>query len=406
MVLLDKYNDWEGTAEALAELAGQLMQGESSFGSFDAVPNERLVRDYVTRGILSKPKRRGKVALFCIDQLVQFLACRKMLADGWPLSKIASDIQQIGLNEVRNLVTGDLQRNETLDLIDSFRQPAIKKPDRKTPLLSISELSQLLKSNLESNFDVIRVRAEISRPTRAASGHLYFTLKDENNILEAVCWKTVASSLGVQPEEGLNVVVTGKLSVYGGRSKYQIIVQTMDMAGKDAMLTQQEPPSGKEQLYAQSFREKQRRSMALRRMESDFATTVKFDFTALQLATWLVLLIDPKRLEKISVDEAEAIGLAVTAGLLNRDKPSPEELREVAKGTLAELEQASREKAAAIAELEEIQARQRSAEMKFESIEREIQSNLSVLENQIQQRALMKEELDLEIKQKRQDLKS
>ena len=108
------------------------------------------------------------------------------------------------------------------------------------PFLSITELSQLLKRTVESNFDFVRVRAEISRPTRAASGHLYFTLKDEKNTLDAVCWKTVAGFLGVQPEEGLEVVVTGKLTIYGGRSKYQIVVQTMEMAGEGAMLRQLE----------------------------------------------------------------------------------------------------------------------------------------------------------------------
>lgn len=108
------------------------------------------------------------------------------------------------------------------------------------PFLSITELSQLLKQTVESNFDFVRLRAEISRPTRAASGHLYFTLKDEKNTLDAVCWKAVAGSLGVQPEEGLEVVVTGKLTIYGGRSKYQIVVQTMEMAGEGAMLKQLE----------------------------------------------------------------------------------------------------------------------------------------------------------------------
>jgi len=108
------------------------------------------------------------------------------------------------------------------------------------PFLSVTELSQLLKQTVESNFEFVRVRAEISRPTRAASGHLYFTLKDDRNTLDGVCWKTVAGSLGVQPEEGLEVVVTGKLTIYGGRSKYQIVVSTMEMAGEGAMLKQLE----------------------------------------------------------------------------------------------------------------------------------------------------------------------
>ena len=108
------------------------------------------------------------------------------------------------------------------------------------PFLTVTELAQSLKTTVESQFDFVRIRAEISRPTRAASGHLYFTLKDDRNTLDGVCWKTVAGSLAVQPEEGLEVVVTGKLTIYGGRSKYQIVVQTMEMAGEGAMLRQLE----------------------------------------------------------------------------------------------------------------------------------------------------------------------
>ncbi|MEL0197096.1 MAG: exodeoxyribonuclease VII large subunit [Rhodobiaceae bacterium] len=108
------------------------------------------------------------------------------------------------------------------------------------PFLTVTELAQRLKATVESQFDFVRIRAEISRPTRAASGHLYFTLKDERNTLDGVCWKMVAGSLVVQPEEGLEVIVTGKLTIYGGRSKYQIVVQTMEMAGEGAMLKQLE----------------------------------------------------------------------------------------------------------------------------------------------------------------------
>ncbi|MGB1176086.1 MAG: exodeoxyribonuclease VII large subunit, partial [Candidatus Puniceispirillaceae bacterium] len=84
------------------------------------------------------------------------------------------------------------------------------------PFLTVTELAQRLKATVESQFDFVRIRAEISRPTRAASGHLYFTLKDDRNTLDGVCWKMVAGSLAVQPEEGLEVIVTGKLTIYGG----------------------------------------------------------------------------------------------------------------------------------------------------------------------------------------------
>ncbi|MEC7211890.1 MAG: exodeoxyribonuclease VII large subunit, partial [Pseudomonadota bacterium] len=124
--------------------------------------------------------------------------------------------------------------------IETAAEAANEAGSNAPPFLSVTELSQLLKRTVESNFEFVRVRAEISRPTRAASGHLYFTLKDERNTLDGVCWKTVAGSLGVQPEEGLEVVVTGRLTIYGGRSKYQIVVQTMEMAGQGAMLKQLE----------------------------------------------------------------------------------------------------------------------------------------------------------------------
>ena len=85
--------DWQGNAEALARLALEWMRikriGDPSFE-----PNERLVRDYVARGILSKPERKGKEAVFGFEQLAQFLACRAVIDDGWPLSKISEDLAQ------------------------------------------------------------------------------------------------------------------------------------------------------------------------------------------------------------------------------------------------------------------------------------------------------------------------
>lgn len=107
-------------------------------------------------------------------------------------------------------------------------------------VFSLGELSQTLKKTVESVFDQVRVRAEVSRPTRAASGHVYFTLKDDSATLDAVCWKTVAGNLSVQPEEGLEVIVTGKLTTYPGRSKYQIVVKQVELAGEGALLKQLE----------------------------------------------------------------------------------------------------------------------------------------------------------------------
>jgi len=109
-----------------------------------------------------------------------------------------------------------------------------------TPYFTISELSKAIKATVEGAFEFVRVRAEISRPTRAASGHLYFTLKDDRSTLAAVCWKTVAGNLAVQPAEGLEVIASGRLTTFAGQSKYQIVVSQMEIAGEGALLKQLE----------------------------------------------------------------------------------------------------------------------------------------------------------------------
>lgn len=105
-----------------------------------------------------------------------------------------------------------------------------------TPALSVSELSQALKSAIEHTFGSVRVRGEISGFKRAASGHVYFNLKDEQSLINAVCWRGVSQRFTFQPEEGMEVICTGKLSTYPGRSAYQIVVEYMEPAGAGALL--------------------------------------------------------------------------------------------------------------------------------------------------------------------------
>jgi exodeoxyribonuclease VII large subunit len=119
------------------------------------------------------------------------------------------------------------------------------------PVFTLKELSQALKKTVESTYDHVRVRAEISRPVHAGSGHVYFTLKDDQATLDAVCWKTVVGSLQVRPEDGLEVVATGKLTIYPGRSKYQIVIKTLELAGEGALLKQLE--ERKQRLYAEGL---------------------------------------------------------------------------------------------------------------------------------------------------------
>ncbi|MDG2032805.1 MAG: exodeoxyribonuclease VII large subunit [Rhodospirillales bacterium] len=104
------------------------------------------------------------------------------------------------------------------------------------PVFSVSELSHSLKRVVEDAFAHVRVRGEVSRLTLARSGHMYVTLKDENAVLDGVCWKGTVARLAVHPEEGMEVVVTGRLSTYGGRSSYQIVIEQMEMAGEGALL--------------------------------------------------------------------------------------------------------------------------------------------------------------------------
>jgi len=105
-----------------------------------------------------------------------------------------------------------------------------------SPALSVSELSGALKRTIETAFGQVRVRGEVSGFKRHASGHCYFTLKDENACIDAVIWRTSAGLLAFRPEDGAEVIATGKLTTYPGRSKYQIVIDRMELAGEGALL--------------------------------------------------------------------------------------------------------------------------------------------------------------------------
>src|SRR4051812_26073133 len=104
------------------------------------------------------------------------------------------------------------------------------------PEFSVSELSFALKRQLEGAFPRVRVRGEVSQPSFPRSGHCYFRLKDENAVLDAVCWKTTMPRLGIKIEEGMEVIVTGKITTYAGSSRYQVIIDRIELAGEGALL--------------------------------------------------------------------------------------------------------------------------------------------------------------------------
>jgi exodeoxyribonuclease VII large subunit len=104
------------------------------------------------------------------------------------------------------------------------------------PEFTVSELSQALKRSIEERFAYVRVRGEISGWKRHGSGHCYFALKDADAVIDAVCWKQTAVRLQVKPEDGMEVVVTGRLTTFPGRSKYQIVIDTIELNGIGALL--------------------------------------------------------------------------------------------------------------------------------------------------------------------------
>lgn len=101
---------------------------------------------------------------------------------------------------------------------------------------SVSELSQALKRTVETTFDHVRVRGELGRISRPASGHIYLDLKDDKSVLGAVIWRGVSHGLSIEPEQGLEVIATGKLTTYPGQSKYQLVIERMEPAGLGALM--------------------------------------------------------------------------------------------------------------------------------------------------------------------------
>jgi len=104
------------------------------------------------------------------------------------------------------------------------------------PVYTVSEVSQSIKRMVEDHFGLIRLRGEITGLEVASTGHAYFRLKDESNVINAVCWKGTLSKFRFKPEEGMDVIVTGKMTTYAGRSSYQIQVSGMEPAGEGALM--------------------------------------------------------------------------------------------------------------------------------------------------------------------------
>lgn len=131
---------------------------------------------------------------------------------------------------MRSKVAGTRPQGRDMDLFDD--EPAAT----NAPEFTVSELSGSVKKTLEGTFGRVRVRGEVGRVMAARSGHMYYDIKDDKNVIACTTWKGQVSGLGVIPEEGLEVIITGKLSTFGAQSKYNINVDTIEVAGAGALM--------------------------------------------------------------------------------------------------------------------------------------------------------------------------
>lgn len=109
-------------------------------------------------------------------------------------------------------------------------------PADNTPEFSVSEISGAVKKAVESGFSHVRVRGEVGRVSRPGSGHIYLDLKDDRAVLAGVIWKGRAQGLAHRPEEGMEVIATGKLTTFPGQSKYQMVIEDIAPAGAGALM--------------------------------------------------------------------------------------------------------------------------------------------------------------------------
>ena len=123
---------------------------------------------------------------------------------------------------------------------DTSAEDAPLTEDGNAKPYSVSELAFALKRTLEDAYGFVRLRGEISKATFHSNGHVYLTLKDERAAIDGVVWKGQVRGLGIRPEQGLEVIVTGKITAYPAGSRYQIVIETMEPAGVGALLAQLE----------------------------------------------------------------------------------------------------------------------------------------------------------------------
>ena len=174
------------------------------------------------------------------------------------------------------------------------------------PEYTVSELSLALKRSIEDSFSHVRVRGEISGFKRHGSGHCYLALKDADAVLDAVCWRQTAIRLPLKPEDGMEVVCTGRLTTYPGRSKYQLVIDTIELAGIGALLRILEEKGhirhqadGPRYVFSPLVPRDRARRSALKHLLQTF-----FDNSATEA---VAALLDAKKLTPEELDRIEAL---------------------------------------------------------------------------------------------------
>lgn len=120
---LAEFEGWTGDVSELARLAGEILAARG-LADASTEPTVRVIRDYAQRGIVSRAERQGKEAIYGYRQLLEFVAARVLVADGWPLAKIAEHFAHIAGAELRNLISGDQAGNRALAVAQRLRSEA------------------------------------------------------------------------------------------------------------------------------------------------------------------------------------------------------------------------------------------------------------------------------------------
>jgi exodeoxyribonuclease VII large subunit len=115
-------------------------------------------------------------------------------------------------------------------------QNGMNEPRLNLPEQTVSELSMALKRTIEESYGYVRVRGELGKVSYHGNGHVYFDLKDDRACIAGVIWRSTAQRIKLRLEAGLEVLITGRVTTYPGRSQYQIVVETLEPAGLGALM--------------------------------------------------------------------------------------------------------------------------------------------------------------------------